>query len=150
MSWISGADSVSRASPRPPPAEVLFTDYEADALAFAEWNARTNLTADAFARSSFRTADWRTPELPGTFDIVLGADIVYERRNFEPLLACLLATVGDQGEAWLAEPDRSLGHDFFALARERGWQMTLDVRTIERRGRTSTVRIARLHRERAA
>ena len=47
-------------------AEVLFTDYEEDALAFAEWNARTNLTAEAFARSSFRTADWRTPGQFGT------------------------------------------------------------------------------------
>jgi hypothetical protein len=123
---------------------VVFSDYEADAIAFAEWNARENLTPEGFSRCSFRTGDWRTPEEFGTFDLVLGADIVYERRNFIPLLACLRATVGEHGEAWLAEPDRSLGHDFFGLAAEDRWHVDLSVRTIERRSRISTVRIARL------
>jgi predicted nicotinamide N-methyase len=130
-------------------AEVLFTDYEEDALAFAEWNARTNLTADAFERSSFRIADWRTPGQYGSFDVVLGADIVYERRNFEPLLACLDATISDAGEAWLAEPDRSMGYDFLTLARERGWVATTQMHMKERRGRTTAVRLAHMHRERA-
>jgi predicted nicotinamide N-methyase len=125
-------------------AYVLFTDYEADALAFAEWNARVNLSAEEFARCEFRTGDWRTPEVFGVFDVVLGADIVYERRNFSPLLACLLATVAPQGEAWLAEPDRTLGHDFFVIARSEKWHIELDARTIERRNRVSTVRMARL------
>lgn len=125
-------------------ARVLFTDYEEDAMAFAEWNARENLTPAEFARCAFRTGDWRTPEELGAHDVVLGADIVYERRNFLPLLACLRATVGEHGEAWLAEPDRTLGHDFFDLAARDGWHVDLDVRSVDRRGRTSTVRIARL------
>jgi ETFB lysine methyltransferase len=131
-------------------AEVLFTDYEEDAVAFAAWNARTNLFPAAFARSSFRAADWRSPDQFGACDIVLGADIVYERRNFEPILACLETTIGDAGEAWLAEPDRAMGYDFFTLARERGWQVTAEMFMKERRGRISAVRLARLRRERAA
>lgn len=125
-------------------ARVLLSDYEADAMAFAEWNAHENLTPEQFARCSFRTGDWRAPEEFGSCDVVLGADIVYERRNFIPLLACLRATVSTGGEAWLAEPDRTLGQDFFALAAKDGWRVDLDARTVERRGRTSTVRIARL------
>jgi predicted nicotinamide N-methyase len=125
-------------------AQVLFTDYEADALAFAEWNARVNLSSEELARCTFRTGDWRTPEEFGRCDVVLGADIVYERRNFSPLLACLRATVAPQGEAWLAEPDRTLGHDFFALARAEKWHVELEGQTVERRNRVSTVRIARL------
>lgn len=128
-------------------AHVHFTDYEADALAFAEWNARVNLSAEEFGRCAFGTGDWRTPEAFGVFDIVLGADIVYERRNFSPLLACLQSTVGPRGEGWLAEPDRTLGHDFFALARTHQWQVALEVQTVERRNRVSTVRLARLRRE---
>ena len=131
-------------------AEVLFTDYEEDAVAFAAWNAQMNLLPEAFARCSFRAADWRTPGQFGACDIVLGADIVYERRNFEPILACLHATIGNTGEAWLAEPDRSMGYDFFTLARERGWVVTAEMHMKERRGRTSAVRLARLRRERAA
>ncbi len=125
-------------------AHVLFTDYEEDALAFAAWNARENLTPDEHARCAFRTGDWRAPETFGVFDVVLGADIVYERRAFAPLLACLHATVAPTGEAWLAEPDRTLGHDFFALARTEHWHVDLEATTVERRGRISTVRIAHL------
>jgi predicted nicotinamide N-methyase len=125
-------------------AHVLFSDYEDDALAFAFWNAQENLAPDAFGRCTFRTGDWRAPEELGVFDVVLGADIVYERRNFTPLLACLRATLGPDGEAWLAEPDRTLGHDFFALARTERWDVDLEIRTIERRGRASSVRTARL------
>ncbi len=131
-------------------ARVLFSDHEEDAMAFAAWNARENLTAPEFARCTFRTGDWRAPEEFGVHDVVLGADIVYERRNFLPLLACLRATVGEHGEAWLAEPDRTLGQDFFALAAQDGWHVDVDGRTVERRGRTSTVRVARLRSAGAA
>ncbi len=39
---------------------VLFSDHEEDAMAFAAWNARENLTAEDLARCTFRTGDWRT------------------------------------------------------------------------------------------
>ncbi len=126
-------------------ASVLFTDYEEDALLFARWNASANLDTISLGRTSFRAADWREPETFEPYDLVLGADIVYERRNFLPLLACLQTTVRSGGEAWIAEPDRSLGGDFFALAEEHGWMVRMIDTHIERRGRTSRVRIAVLN-----
>lgn len=123
-------------------ASVHFADYDRDALLFAEWNARTNLDGGCLTRTSFRLADWREPASLGTFDVVLGADIVYERRTFMPLLSCLQAVLTAGGEAWLAEPDRSLGSEFFACARERGWTIRTTDRRLERRGRSSLVHIA--------
>jgi len=127
-------------------ASVVFADYEEDAVRFARWNARMNLRAADFARCAFRVADWREPGALESFDIVLGADIVYERRHFAPLLQSLHATVGDGGEAWLAEPDRALGSDFIALARADGWTVDVNEIMVERRGRSSCVRIALIRR----
>ncbi len=127
-------------------AGVVFADYEEDALRFARENARMNLDADDLARCEFRVADWRDPGTLGAFDVVLGADIIYERRHFHPLLRSLHDTVGHGGEAWLAEPDRVLGSDFFALARADGWSVDIREKSVERRGRTSCVRIAVCHR----
>jgi predicted nicotinamide N-methyase len=126
-------------------ASVVFADYEQDAVWFAEWNARANLDGASFANAAFRIADWRSPDTLGQFDLVLGADIVYERRNFLPLLHCLTAVIGPGGEAWLAEPDRALGSDFFSLAREHGWTVNIMEKDLERRGRTSRVRIGVIH-----
>lgn len=123
-------------------ASVVFADYEEDALRFARANARMNLGAAEFARCEFRVADWRDPGALEAFDVVLGADIIYERRHFTPLLQSLHSTVGHGGEAWLAEPDRVLGSDFFAFARADGWFVDIREKSVERRGRTSCVRIA--------
>lgn len=127
-------------------AHVVFADHEEDALAFAAWNARMNLPPAAFAAAAFRTADWRSPGDLGTFDVVIGADIVYERRAIDPLLACLCSVLAPGGEAWLAEPDRAPGAEFFARAEAAGWHIAMERHTVERRGRTSEVRLAVLRR----
>jgi len=123
-------------------ASVVFADYEEDALRFARANARINLGAADVARCEFRLVDWRELGALEAFDVVLGADIIYERCHFAPLLQSLHATVGHGGEAWLAEPDRVLGSDFFAFARADGWSVDIREKSVDRRGRTSRVRIA--------
>jgi len=80
-------------------ADVLATDWSPDALVFAARNARLNGAAIEVARLA-----WGMPELPdGRFDLVLAADVLYERRNVAELLA-LLPRLGD--EVLLADPGR--------------------------------------------
>ena len=63
-------------------AEVTVTDWAEDAIELARENAaRNGLALDA------RVADWR--ELDGDYDLALAADVLYERRNVEPLLDLL-------------------------------------------------------------
>lgn len=128
-------------------ARVLFADYNPDALAFAAWNIRRNLSPDAYARVAVRAVDWRSPGSLGMFDLVLGADIVYERRNFVPLLDLFDAVLAPGGQAWIADPDRAIGKAFLTLASAHGWQMTTVRNDVLRRGRTSTVAMTRLRRE---
>jgi predicted nicotinamide N-methyase len=61
---------------------VFATDWAADAVALVERNARRNALV-----LRAETADWRS--FCGSFDLALAADVLYERRNVEPLLELL-------------------------------------------------------------
>ena len=79
-------------------ARVLATDWSEDALGFARLNAARN-----GAQVETRLLDWRCAEAAGEWDLVLCSDLLYERRNVEPLLALLLRLAP---EVLLAEPGR--------------------------------------------
>ena len=98
-------------------AHVLCTDYEADALAFARYNARRN-TCRAV---DFRLVDWRRPALRRQYDLILASDVIYEARNFDPLVALLQRHLARGGRALFAEPGRTNAVPFFALLRQRGF-----------------------------
>jgi predicted nicotinamide N-methyase len=83
-------------------AEVTATDWAEDAVALLACNAaRNGLAVETEVR------DWRDP-WPREFDLVLAADVLYEQRNVEPLLARLgelapEALLGLAGRAYEAE-----------------------------------------------
>ncbi len=92
-------------------ARVLATDWSEDALAFAARNAERNGVVLETAR-----LDWGSPATgPGVFDLVLAADVLYERRNVEQLLA-LLPGLGP--EVLVADPGRPALGAFLTAARE--------------------------------
>jgi predicted nicotinamide N-methyase len=98
---------------------VTLTDYETDALLFARYNALMNLPAGLFQnRVRCLPMDWRSPGIAMKFDVIIGADIVYERRNFSPVLALLQAHLHPGGRAVLAGPDRAIGRAFLGAARD--------------------------------
>jgi predicted nicotinamide N-methyase len=83
-------------------AEVTATDWAADAVELLQENAARN---GLVLRAEVR--DWREP-WPERFDIALAADVLYERRNVEPLLERLrelapVAYVGLAGRPYEAE-----------------------------------------------
>jgi len=104
-------------------AEVTMTDFEPDALLFAAKNAARNLEPHQMARVTIREMDWRSPALDAKYDIVIGADILYERRFFAPLRTLLEQAVSPAGVVLLAEPDRAVGRAFFAEAAAAGWSV---------------------------
>jgi predicted nicotinamide N-methyase len=98
-------------------AEVLATDEAPEALGLAERNADAN-----GVRLSTALADWSEPgELlrQGPFDVVLAADVLYERQNVAALLALLPRLAP---EAWLADPGRPAASAFLEQAEAR-WQV---------------------------
>ena len=89
-------------------ADVLATDWSPEALEVAAENARRN-------RADLDTAlvSWTDSErlvAAGPWDLVLGADLLYERRNVDQLLG-LLPRLG--ADVLLAEPGRPPAARFF-------------------------------------
>jgi predicted nicotinamide N-methyase len=66
-------------------AEVVATDWAEDAIALLRQNAARN---ELHVRAEAR--DWREP-WDERFDLAVAADVLYERRNVEPVLARLRA-----------------------------------------------------------
>jgi predicted nicotinamide N-methyase len=98
-------------------AEVLATDWSPEAVEVAVENARRN-----GAVLEIRRWDWTAPADLGRWALVVAADVLYERRNADPLLRALDALVESDGEAWIADPRRSQAPDFLAAA-ERTWRL---------------------------
>ncbi len=117
-------------------AEVLATDQDAESLNLVERNAAANGVPVETA-----TVDWAQPgELVARapFDLVLAADVLYERASVALLLS-LLPRLGT--EAWLADPGRPAAGVFLEQARRR-W-------TVETRVRDEVVQLHRLRLGRA-
>jgi predicted nicotinamide N-methyase len=97
-------------------ARALATDWAREALELLEANAARNGVVVETARIR-----WDEPErLPGSWDLVLAADVLYEHRNVPQLLA-LLERLG--APVLLAEPGRPPSQAFFREA-ERRWAVT--------------------------
>ena len=126
-------------------AFVVMTDYEDDALEFARFNAALNLDGAALSRVALRRMDWRDEDARGTFDIIVGADIVYERKNFEPLLSLVRRVLRPGGVFLLADPQRETGREFVRLALAGGFAVSEQSLNVHHRGRELTVVLSELH-----
>jgi predicted nicotinamide N-methyase len=105
-------------------ASVLATDVCDEALRLSERNARANGVSVETA-----AVDWTEPaELirRAPFDLVLAADVLYERRNVATLLSLLPRLAP---EAWLADPGRPATGAFLEEARRR-WPVEMRVRGV--------------------
>jgi predicted nicotinamide N-methyase len=107
-------------------ADALATDEAPEALTLAERNADANGVALATA-----LADWSEPGgllRQGPFDMVLAADVLYERQNVAALLALLPRLAP---EAWVADPGRPAASAFLEEAEAR-WPVETRVRGVVR------------------
>ncbi len=112
---------------------VLATDWSSAALEQLACNAQANGVAIAT-----ELVDWAAPDAlvaQAPFDLVLAADVLYERRNVSLMLSLLPALAE---EVWLADPGRSFTEAFLDQA-PRLWTVHTS--------REGTVRIHRLLRD---
>ena len=128
-------------------AAVMMTDYEEDALEFARFNAAVNLDHAELSRVRFRCMDWRDAEVPETFDMIIGADIAYERRNFEPIISLVRRLLRPGGTFLLTDPDRDIGRDFIRMAGSAGFSVSERSLPVNHRGRDLTVILSELFRK---
>jgi predicted nicotinamide N-methyase len=103
-------------------ADVLATDEDGEALELVERNARENHVTVATARVEWGAADELVAR--GPFDLVLAADVLYERSAVGQLIS-LLPRLGR--EVWLADPGRPAASAFLDQA-ARNWSVETTVR----------------------
>ncbi len=72
--------------------------------------------------------DWYTWDLPGRFDIIAGADVLYDNETYPPILKILEASLAPGGRAVFTDPMRAQTLDFIDLLRAAGWQVDVTER----------------------
>ena len=97
---------------------VLFADLERPALLFARLNSLPYR-----GRVRTRRLNWQTDRLDERFDLILGADILYERAQWEFLKAFWRHHLAPGGAVLLGEPGRQTGEKFPGWARAAGWRV---------------------------
>jgi predicted nicotinamide N-methyase len=96
---------------------VLATDWSPDATLLAAENARRNAI-----ELEVMTCAWERPEpllAAGPWDLILGADLLYERRNADALLELLPQLAGPRTEIVIADPGRPPAARFLERAGAR-------------------------------
>lgn len=104
-------------------ADLTTTDYAPESLIL------TRVTCLRHTGREPRTLriNWRESsnallaDVAGGFPVVLAADVLYERRDVEPLLGVVGNVVAPGGMLWLAEPGRAPAAMFLDEAARRGW-----------------------------
>jgi predicted nicotinamide N-methyase len=101
---------------------VLATDWSADAVLATAANAQRNdVRVETFECS------WAAPDAiieRGPWDLVLGSDLLYERRNGRLLLGLLPRLVDERGLVLIADPQRAAAATFLEHAESAGWTLT--------------------------
>lgn len=125
-------------------SDVTATDHYATALDFAAHNALANTGRGI----GTRLLDWHHPELDGIgiFDLILAADVLYERRNVGPLAGLVLELLSDGGEVLLADPRRDGGGIFVREMESRGFVTRSEETVVVQDGREVVVAIHILNR----
>ena len=113
-------------------AQVWQTDHQPDALALAHVNAHAHGYARGNGCSGIEQflADWRTWQHTERYDVILGADILYERAMYAHLEPIFQQNLAPGGCLLLADPCRPQALEFVAHLEKRGWHFELSTRPV--------------------
>lgn len=118
-------------------ANVTFTDFEHDALQFARYNSQQN----DVSTGAYVQMDWSAPCFQNRFDVVLGADVIYEEQNWDPIIELLHNLLELKGVAIFSEPNRKNADGFFKLIRENGFTFKETICSFSLQEKTAKINI---------
>jgi predicted nicotinamide N-methyase len=113
-------------------ARVTLTDYTEAALSLARENAALN-DADP-TRLEFRRLDWENPEDLGSFDIIIGAEIMYDYFFHSALLATLRRLSHRDSSIILVDRKRLAIGRFIGRCRRSGFDNSEYTENIDEQG----------------
>ncbi|MCB0080062.1 MAG: 50S ribosomal protein L11 methyltransferase [Caldilineaceae bacterium] len=107
-------------------AELWQTDHRADVLQLAQENARQN----GVALPQQFVADWRNWTHAAQYELILGADILYERAMHRHLAPIFHANLAPGGALLLSDPSRPQALELIAKLEDEGWWVDIEMRTV--------------------
>jgi predicted nicotinamide N-methyase len=97
--------------------DVTVSDYSEDALSFARLNGLGNASREPRTM----VLDWRDmPQAIPAFDVVVGADVLYERAYGPVVARAIATTMAENGRAMIGDPGRVGSPAFFDALRDVG------------------------------
>jgi predicted nicotinamide N-methyase len=123
-------------------AQITITDYLSEAVDFAKKNWYLTHRHDA----TFQLLDWRQPSANQQYDIVLAADIAYEKRMFEHLPQAFHTLCKPKGTIFLTEPNRGFAQDFLKNLTQNGFEIEKNTIPITLWGITTPVNLLKINR----
>lgn len=105
-------------------ARLTAVDYAAEALTLTRV---TTLRHTGQEPASVYQRNWRSSSIrdlanPEPYPVILAADVLYERRDVDPLIVAIDGLLADDGELWLAHPERESARNFVAALLAKGWR----------------------------
>jgi predicted nicotinamide N-methyase len=124
--------------------DVTASDYYDDALSFTRLNVSNNTSH----HPKVMLLDWR--ELPNAipaFDVVAGADVLYERMHGPVVARTIATTLAEGGRAVIADPGRVGAPAFFDSLRDVGLKhVGATVVTVPLHGRDNSIIVHEISR----
>lgn len=121
-------------------ARVTFLDRVPEALAFVRASAAANDVVDAH----FVVADATCPVVRTCFDLVLVAELLYDRTLFAPLASALARWIGPGGRALLADAGRTDTRAFYPALEAVGLRWHAVERVVREERLPVTVRLVEI------
>jgi predicted nicotinamide N-methyase len=120
-------------------ANVLFADLEADSLLFATLNSLRWRE-----RIRTRRLNWQKDRLDERFDLIVGADILYEKQQWSFLEPFWRQHLANGGYVLLGEPGRQTGDLFLEWMKSKPWKIDHSAEQVATRPRP--IRLFQLQR----
>jgi len=98
-------------------AEVVCTDYDSLTLTLARYNAALN----GCTSLSVRFLDWYEPDIEGHFDLIVGSEVVYFEKSFNPLISVIKQYCRTEGQIVLSDQHRPQMKAFLELCSGEGY-----------------------------
>jgi len=122
--------------------KVVMTEHNPEALEFARANAELNGCPEV----EIIDLDWNSPSLYGRFDYIVGSEIVYHQKDFDPLKNLFERLLKPDGEVVLCEGVRRTSLDFFKEM-QRHFDLQAHQKSIRSPEKTILVILCRMKRK---
>ncbi|MFC1883655.1 methyltransferase [Thermodesulfobacteriota bacterium] len=93
--------------------KFVSTEFNPDAIAFCRANSELNYSPD-HKGPEIEKLDWNNPAtVKGPFDTIVGSEVIYNEKDFEPIFGLFKTFLKPTGEIILAERVRKTSIEFF-------------------------------------